>query len=244
MSGSYENDNARWTQEQIRDYKERRLRTKKADALADFFGISRDVDQEEWEEQQTNLQNYGAGPSKSHETSVRLILKFEPFANVGTNTCQIDQSRQNSGDVHFKSAQVHNPTTNEVTEVTVIEDSACQLNFISREVAELCHLTIYPTARVENATLMGSFHSDQWTEVSWLGKNGNNGFDQFYIAPDGAPIQLLVGTRFMSDNPDVFMSQTLAKPAFLNVQKKIKASFRPIQNPHKHTVLILNCIER
>lgn len=108
--------------------------------------------------------------------------------------------------------------------------------------AELCHLIVYPTQKIENATLMGCFISDQWTEVNWVGTNGNTGSDWFYIAPEDAPIQLLVGTRFLRDHPNVFVSQALAKPAFLSVQKKLKASFRQIQGPLKHLVLILNSI--
>lgn len=82
MSDNYENNNGRWTKEQIRDFEERELRTKRAEALVDFYGIARDPDQDEWKKEQRNLQNRRADPSNFHETFVRLILKFEPNARV------------------------------------------------------------------------------------------------------------------------------------------------------------------
>jgi hypothetical protein len=71
---------------------------------------------------------------------------------------------------------------------------------------------------------MGNFTSCQWVEVTWLGNGGNNGSDWFYIAPEDAPIDVLVGTQFLRDHQDVFKNRALLEPALLNVQTKIKAS--------------------
>ncbi|KAH8591692.1 hypothetical protein B0O99DRAFT_268484 [Bisporella sp. PMI_857] len=203
MSGDGGNPKVEYTPEQIREFRERKLRTEKAGLLADFFGVARDVDQEEWGEQERNMKACGAESSNKHET-----LK-----------------RQNSGNIRYKSAQILDPATGQVIEVTVIEDSACQSNFISPEVARLCNLDLHPTPSIEHTTLKGSFISDLWTQITWIGKNCIKGSDWFYVAPTEAPIDLLVGTRFLRDHPDVFNDSVLPIPALLNVQKRIKASW-------------------
>jgi hypothetical protein len=106
----------------------------------------------------------------------------------------------------------------------VIEDTACGINFISPRVATQCNLTLFSTEPIHNQTLMGNFTSNQWTEVSWIGSSSNNGRDWFYIAPEGAPIDVLVGASFMKDHPNAFKDRAQLEPAFLNVQKKVKVS--------------------
>jgi hypothetical protein len=108
--------------------------------------------------------------------------------------------------------------------VEVIEDTACRVNFISPELARLCSLTSFPTSPIEFATLMGRFTSNQWTEVTWSGENYQNTRSMFYIAPEGAEIQLLVGTEFMGFYPDAFANRRRIEPALLNVPVKMKAS--------------------
>jgi hypothetical protein len=110
-----------------------------------------------------------------------------------------------------------------MNKVSVIEDSGCQVNFISRPLIRTCNLKPDYISPRYFATLMGTFTSDQWCDVTWLGKSGNKGCDMFYIAPEGAPIEVLVGTQFSRDHPDVF-DRMLPEPAFLNVQGKMKAS--------------------
>lgn len=78
-----------------------------------------------------------------------------------------------SGDIQYEAAPIHNPTNAKVENVSVIEDSACRVNFISPRIARLCNLTLYPTTTIEHATSMGSFASDQRTEATWLGNGGN-----------------------------------------------------------------------
>jgi hypothetical protein len=112
--------------------------------------------------------------------------------------------------------------------VEVIEDTACRVNFISPKMARLCGLASYPASPIQNATLMGNFISHQWTEVTWSGKNYKNNNSMFYIAPEDAPIDLLVGTEFLRDYPDAFANRPRIEPALLNVQTKMKASIRSI----------------
>jgi hypothetical protein len=106
----------------------------------------------------------------------------------------------------------------------VIEDTACRVNFIAPKVVRLCGLTAYETPPIEHATMTGSFVSKQWTEVTWLGKNRRKGSAWFYIAPEGAPFEVLVGTQFAKDNPNVFENRALLEPALVNVQMRLKAS--------------------
>lgn len=87
--------------------------------------------------------------------------------------------------------------------------------------AKLCNLAVFSTSPIDNQTLMGNFTSNQWTKVGWIGSGGSCGHDWFYIAPEVAPIEVLVGTRFMSDHPNAFAQLA---PAFLNVQKQVKVS--------------------
>jgi hypothetical protein len=134
----------------------------------------------------------------------------------------VDQSRQDSGDIQYKSAEIYDPKNNSMNTVEVIEDTACRINFISPVVAERCNLTSYPTTPVQNATLMGVFTSNMWTEVTWLGRSGNYESTMFYLAPEGAPIDILVGTGFLKNHPNAFLNRPRIEPALLNVQTKLK----------------------
>jgi hypothetical protein len=106
--------------------------------------------------------------------------------------------------------------------VEVIEDTACRINFISPLVAERCNLTSYSTTPVQNTTLTGTFTSNMWTEVTWLGKSGHHESTMFYLAPDGAPIDILVGTEFLKNHSNAFLNRLRIEPAFLNVKTKLK----------------------
>ncbi|KAE8448983.1 hypothetical protein EG329_008571 [Mollisiaceae sp. DMI_Dod_QoI] len=181
MPGNCENNGMQWSQERKREFANWRLQGERARVLADVFGgVPRDAEQEEYQEDLKNLAARGSESQNSYGTS----------------------RRQNSGDIQYKLAHIHNPTNGQVKEVTVVEDSACRVNFVSPAVARLCNLTIYSTSEIEHATLMGSFTSDQWTEVNWVGKSGITGSNYFYLAPEGAPIDVLVGTEFLRDHPD------------------------------------------
>ncbi|CZR58573.1 uncharacterized protein PAC_08465 [Phialocephala subalpina] len=200
--GNYENMNAQFTREQIREFRRRRLEKERTLALADILGgIARDPEQEEYEEYLRNYQAQGAERSSTQEAPV-------------------------PSDVQYKSAQIHNPTNGHVEEVTVIEDSGCRVNFVHPRIARLCNLTICSVPPIQHSTLTGIFTSDQAAEVTWLGQNGNYGTDWFYIAPENAPIELqvLVGTQFLNGHQDTFQNRALLEPALLNVQTKLKAS--------------------
>jgi hypothetical protein len=131
---------------------------------------------------------------------------------------------QNPSDIQYKSAEIYDSANNKMNVVEVIEDTACRVNFISPETARLCNLTSYPTSPIEFATLMGRFTSNQWTEVTWSGKNYKNNSSTFYIAPEGAEIELLVGTEFMGVYPNAFANRPRIEPALLNVPARMKAS--------------------
>ncbi|KUJ08803.1 uncharacterized protein LY89DRAFT_724806 [Mollisia scopiformis] len=207
MSGTFNNSNPQWTQEQIREFKRRKLEEKRALVLANILGgVARDPEQEEYEEYLQNCQARGAVPTSSY----------------GTSECQ------DSGDIQYKSAQILDPTRGRGEEVTVIEDSACRVNFISPRIARLCNITHYPTPPIEHGTMTGRFVADRWAEVTWLGNNGNSGSDWFYIAPEEAPLELeiLVGTQFMKDHPNVFPSRKLLAPSMLTVQTKLRKEER------------------
>lgn len=202
-AGYYENMDAEFTREQIREFRRRRLEKERGIVLADILGgVARDPEQEEYEEYLRNCQARGAEASSSQESS----------------------SNQVPSDISYKSAQIHNPTNADVEEVTVIEDSGCRVNFVHPRIARLCKLTICSVPPIQHVTMTGSFISDQATELTWLGKKGKYGTDWFYIAPDNAPmeLQMLVGTQFLNDNPDAFDSRGLLEPALLTVQSKIK----------------------
>ena len=108
--------------------------------------------------------------------------------------------------------------------VSVIEDTACRVNFISPKMARLCSLTSWETESINHTTLMGNFTTRLWAEVNWSGKIHKNQRTWFYIAPENAPIDLLVGTEFLRLYPDAFANRPSIEPALLNVQTKMKAS--------------------
>ena len=105
-----------------------------------------------------------------------------------------------------------------------IKDSGTRVNFIHPQLATRCHLKPHPTATVEHKVLTGAtFKSSQWVEVDWYGKDYKCWTAMFYIAPENAPIELLVGEDFLEDHLGLeFMdSKPEPKPALLNVQTKI-----------------------
>ena len=119
-------------------------------------------------------------------------------------------------------AQVFDATNGGAKAVSVIEDSATGVNFIHPWVVQQCNLNPQRTARIVHKVISGNtFPSDEWVEVAWIGKHGRTGVDMFYVAPDGAPIDLLVGSRFLGDNKDVFFDVRPVEAALLNVQLKV-----------------------
>ncbi|CZT46430.1 uncharacterized protein RSE6_06856 [Rhynchosporium secalis] len=113
-------------------------------------------------------------------------------------------------------------------EVTVMEDSCCQTNFVHPRVVQNCHLRVEVVAPVTHATLKGSFESNQRVEINWYGQK-DKGNSWFYVAPVDAPIQLelLVGMAFQYEYPSVFGLPALPGPALLNVQTKVKVGIKP-----------------
>lgn len=67
----YENMDAQFTREQIREFTRRRLEKERGIVLADILGgIARDPEQEEYEEYLRNCRAREAEPSSSQESSV------------------------------------------------------------------------------------------------------------------------------------------------------------------------------
>jgi len=204
MSDDYGDNDGGFTQEEIDEFDERARQRQRVLVLADVIsGVARDARQERYEKFK-DMQSRRSDSTNSQQNFTR-----GDFA-------------RNSGNIQYKSAQIHDPTTGQVKEVTVIEDSACRVNFISPGLARVCNLTAYSSPPITHATMTTQFTSSQRTEVTWLGKNNKNGSDWFYIAPENAPIEVLVGTEFMRDHPGVFESRALLEPALLNVQVKMK----------------------
>jgi hypothetical protein len=132
------------------------------------------------------------------------------------------------GDIEYKSANIHNSKDGNLEEVTVIEDSACRVNFITPRIAKRCNLAITSTPPITNQTWMGEFTSSKGALVTWVGKSGKPAVTWFYIAPDAAPsdIQMVVGTQFKNDHPDAFKDRKLLPPALLTVAAKMKVCKR------------------
>lgn len=112
----------------------------------------------------------------------------------------------------------------------MIEDSGCQVNFISPNVAKRCNLAIKSTPPIMNQTWIGTFTSNQGALVTWVGKSGRPGSDWFYIAPEAAPsdIQMVVGTQFINDHPDAFNHRRRLEPALLTVATKMNVGSKLI----------------
>ena len=139
-----------------------------------------------------------------------------------------EECDDDTGDIEYKSANIHNSKDGGLEEVTVIEDSACRVSFISPIVAKRCNLAIQSTPPIKNQTWIGTFTSNQGAMVTWVGKSGTPGSDWFYIAPEAAPsdIQMVVGTQFINDHPDAFKDRKLLPPALLTVGAKMKVGQR------------------
>jgi hypothetical protein len=112
-----------------------------------------------------------------------------------------------------------------VTPVKVICDSGTGVNFISPNLVGICHLNPVQTAIITHQVMSGhTFTSSEWVEVTWLGKYNRPATAWFYVAPKDAPIELLIGSYFIEDNPGIEFMDTMPKsdPALLNVQAKVK----------------------
>ena len=128
--------------------------------------------------------------------------------------------------LQYKLAHIHDPTYGVMREVTVIEDSACKANFVHPMVVKHCHLQEHPAKPIKHKMMTGDFQSDKEVELSWIGHDNKNGTIWAYVAPEDAPEQLglLVGTHFMSENPNAFGVRALLEPALLNVQSQMQVS--------------------
>lgn len=111
-------------------------------------------------------------------------------------------------------------------EVKVVQDSGTGINFISPGLARACNLTAFQTADKTLTLITGQvFVSNSCVEVKWQGRDNKEGTHWFYLAPERAPIHLLVGADFLRDYPDVFRTdETPMDPMFLNVQTRITVS--------------------
>jgi len=109
----------------------------------------------------------------------------------------------------------------------VIEDTGtAKVNFISPKLVETCHLEQRGTAPIAHMVMTGDiFRSDQFVQVKFFGKDYRV-IDQaeiFYVAPEGSPIDLLVGKYFLDRNPSFKFMDSEPNPdrAFVNVQMKV-----------------------
>ncbi|KAK6071203.1 hypothetical protein SCUP515_08017 [Seiridium cupressi] len=204
-----------FTPEQSREYKNRRLNKKRARAFLDILvDIPQDVDQEEWEESQQSVIE-----SRS-ENCDPGGCPYE--SSIYTSTSEGQKIAVHEQLSHQAWAQIHSPSTSLVYDVQVIEDSGTGVNFIHPSWVENCDLQVYPTAPTVHRVMTGhQFRSDKWVQVDWLGKPGRVGSDWFYVAPEEAPIDLLVGRRFLKENQSAFPPEKLTPDSvLLNVESK------------------------
>jgi len=139
-------------------------------------------------------------------------------------SCYQEQNAQQSEDIQYKVAHIFDPTCNVLKAVTVVEDSGCKANFVHPTVVHECHLQEHPAKPVRHRMMTGEFQSNKEVHLSWIGQDRKQGEAWAYVAPADAPEQfgLLVGTSFISKNPNVFGFQALPEPALLNVQSRLK----------------------
>ncbi|KAH8891450.1 hypothetical protein GQ53DRAFT_806447 [Thozetella sp. PMI_491] len=121
----------------------------------------------------------------------------------------------------------------------VIEDTASTDNFISAAMIDQLGLERKPAELVGQTTMTGQiFAVHEYVEVSWRSR-GSQGVVRCYVVPHGAPIQMLVGAKFIRQYPDVFMDEEpQGKDALLTLQTRLKSEPRPPRiicvTPHRH----------
>lgn len=145
------------------------------------------------------------------------------------------QPVDDTGGVKYKWSWVQATGTSANVElVKVIEDSGSANNFISVDQIKKLGLQRRPMSPVVHHTLDGQrFVSRECVDVSWIGRE-TCGTDRFYIAPPGAPIDMLVGTNFINQHPRVFMEEMpKSLDTLLTVQTKIKVLSNSTQKNHK-----------
>lgn len=109
----------------------------------------------------------------------------------------------------------------------MIEDTGtAKVNFISPKLVETCHLEQRETAPIAHMVMTGHiFKSDQFVQVKFFGEDYRviDPAEIFYVAPEGAPIDLLVGKYFLDRNPGFKFMDSEPNPdgAFVNVQLKV-----------------------
>ncbi|ORY62309.1 uncharacterized protein BCR38DRAFT_517693 [Pseudomassariella vexata] len=223
-----------FTSEQNRIYKKRMLNRRRAKALADLLSdIPQDVDQEDWEEMQAAV--YQNIPLKIGN-EVSQYTDADNYLYHGLLTSSSQEVFAHNPTDNQKWTRIHNPTNSLVHYAQVIEDSGSGVNFIHPSLAKRCDLHVYPTAITTYQVITGhQFMSDKWVQVELLGKPGMICTDWFYLSPEDAPIELLVGRRFMRENEKFFLNQKpQSDPVLLNVQsKKSEAEQAQIQENQK-----------
>ncbi|KAJ0107646.1 hypothetical protein J7T55_007838 [Diaporthe amygdali] len=114
-------------------------------------------------------------------------------------------------------------TTDEGTDkVRVIEDSGSANNWISNVQIKRFGLNAKRGPTITGITLTGEkFSSDKYVDVSWVGKGSHQGTERFSIAPEKAPIEMLVGEEFTRKYPGVFMDQE-PTPQLLTLQSRVQ----------------------
>lgn len=113
--------------------------------------------------------------------------------------------------------------------VQVVVDSGSANNWISRTQIERLDLSAKRGNKITSTTLTGEeFSSDKYVDVFWQGKGSHHGTDRFYVAPENAPIHMVVGHEFTLKNPRVFMDDEplSSTPQLLTLQSRVKVSRR------------------
>lgn len=111
----------------------------------------------------------------------------------------------------------------------VFEDTGSSVNWISELNVKRLGLKIKKSPPLVSTTISGQvFWVDEFVEIQWCGKDqSTQGQARFYVAPTGAPIQMLVGTDFMYQHPEVFMKEDPSRGSdsmLLTLQSKYKVS--------------------
>lgn len=146
-------------------------------------------------------------PDNSTQTRTRTLgLDESPSSPVQHGVSKL----QDSGPVSFKYFWVRT-TGRDVKGTRVVVDSGSSENLISA--SEVCRLGLqtkpifHPGISIN--TLPGQlFVSNEYVDVSWISLGREiYGTDRFYMVPLEAPVQMVVGSGFISEHPGVFMDE-------------------------------------
>jgi hypothetical protein len=113
-------------------------------------------------------------------------------------------------------------TSEGTAKVRVIEDSGSANNWISNVERKRLGYESKRGYKITGTTLTGEeFSSEEYVDLSWVGKASITGVERFFIAPEKTPIDLLVGEAFLEKYPGVFMEQE-PTPQLLTLQSSIQ----------------------